>query len=154
MNDPGWQVEELLVLQTDLDDESPEVIGALIPRLLAAGALDAHLVALQMKKGRPGTRLEVLCRPALRDDLLRMLFRETSTLGVKVRTVERHSLDRRMEKIDIGGHPVNVKLALLDDEVLRAVPEMEDCRAVAEKTGRPLRDVLDEARAGARRFLG
>ncbi|MCC5877031.1 MAG: DUF111 family protein [Candidatus Sumerlaeia bacterium] len=153
MTKSDWTIDHLIVLQTDIDDESPEVLAAVIPMLLNNGALDAHLTPLMMKKGRPGQRLEVLCREENRADLLRHLFRETSTLGVKVLPIERYALPRRTESIAVDGHDIRVKLATLDGEVLRAVPEFEDCQAVATKTGRPLREVMDAARAKARRFL-
>lgn len=148
-----WTVEQLLVLQTDIDDESPEVLAGVLPILLKAGALDAHLAPLVMKKGRPAIRVEVLCREDSREDLLRVLFRETSTLGVKVHTVERVALARREEVINLDVYKIRVKVALLDGEPLRAVPEFEDCREVAEKSGRPLREVMETARVEARRFL-
>lgn len=153
MTESDWAREELTVLQTDLDDESPQILGALLPRLLGEGALDAHLQPLLMKKNRPGLRLEVLCREEHRAALLRLIFRETSTLGVKARRLDRYALRRRMEKVTVAGMEIRVKLALLDGEVLRAVPEFEDCRAAAEKCGRPLRDVIEDARQEARRFL-
>lgn len=153
MPESDWKREELMVLQTDLDDESPQVLGALLPRLLDAGALDAHLQPLLMKKNRPGVRIEVLCREEERPALLRMIFRETGTLGVKARPVERYALARRTETVEVAGTRIRVKLALLDGEVLRAVPEFEDCRAVAEGEGRPLREIMELARLEARRFL-
>lgn len=139
--------EELDVLQTDIDDESPQVLGALIERALAEGALDAHLAPLFMKKNRPGTRVEVLCRPQDREKFLRLLMTETSTLGVKVMRAERYSLPRRFEEVDVEGERVRVKVALAGDEPMRAVPEFEDCRVAAEKLGVPTREVIDKAKA-------
>ena len=141
--------EELDVLQTDLDDESPQVLGALVEKLLGAGALDAHLAPLFMKKNRPGTRVEVLCRPEDRERLVLMLLRETATLGVKVRRTERYSLPRSFTTIRLYGAEVRVKQALWQGRVLRAVPEFEDCRRLAEEKGLVLRDVLEQARTAA-----
>jgi uncharacterized protein (DUF111 family) len=146
--------EELDVLQCDVDDESPQVLGALIDRALVAGALDAHLCPLVMKKNRPGTRVEVLCRPQDRDKFLRFLLAETSTLGVKARRVDRYALPRRMEEVEVVGQKVRVKLALAGEKVLRATPEFEDCRRASEKTGVALREVIEAARSVARKFLG
>lgn len=146
--------EELDVLQTDLDDESPQVLGALVERALAEGALDAHLAPLTMKKGRPGIRVELLCKPQDRDRFVRLLLTETATLGVKVTCIDRYSLPRRFEEIELGGRTVRIKVAMLDGIAVRAVPEYEDCRTVAAEQNRPLRDVLAEASAIARRFLG
>lgn len=149
----GLNREELDVLQADVDDESPQVLGGLIDRALREGALDCHLAPLLMKKNRPGTRVELLCRAADREKFVRFLLVETSTLGVKARRVERYSLRRRIETVLVQGEKVDVKVAELDGEVLRAVPEYEDCRNVAEKRGLPLREVLEEARARSRLFL-
>lgn len=146
-------IEQLDVLQADLDDESPQVLGALIDKCLSEGALDAHLTALLMKKNRPGIRVEVLCRPEQREQFIGLLLRETSTLGVKARRVERHALPRRMETIELEGAKIRVKLALLDSKVIRATPEFDDCRALAEKSGRPLREILQDATRAAARFL-
>lgn len=145
--------EQLDVLQADLDDESPQVLAALVEHLLAEGALDAHLTPLLMKKGRPGTRVEVLCKPSDRDRFVRLLLTETSTLGVKVRTVDRYSLHRTTEQVEITGATIRVKVAWLDNRPLRAAPEFEDCRAAAERTARPVREILDEARAAARKLV-
>lgn len=149
----GIVVEPLDVLQADVDDESPQVLGALIEKLLGAGALDAHLTPLLMKKNRPGTRIEVLCRVEESERFVRLLLLETSTLGVKARRVERHALARRMERVKLRGRTVRVKLALLDGRVIRAAPEFEDVKALAEASGRPLREVLDEAREAARVYI-
>lgn len=138
--------EELDVLQADVDDESPQVLAAACERALALGALDAHLAPLLMKKGRPGTRIEVLCRPEDRDRFLRFLLTETSTLGVKVRRVERYALERRFDTVNVEGQQIRVKVAVLDGEDLRGVPEFEDCRAAAEKLGKPVREVVEAAR--------
>lgn len=153
MAESDWNIDNLLVLQSDLDDESPEILGAVVQTLLDHGALDAHLTPLMMKKGRAGVRLEVLCREEQRADLLRLIFRETSTLGVKARPTVRYSLQRETRSVKVDGHDIRVKVAMLDGEILRAVPEFEDCRTVSSKTGRPLRDIMDAARAEARRFL-
>ena len=141
--------EELDVLQADVDDESPQVLGALIDRALEEGALDAHLSPLYMKKNRPGTRVEILCRPADREKFLRLLLTETTTLGVKARRVDRYSLPRRMEEVTVKGHRIRIKTALLDNHPLRSTPEFEDCRAAAKALGVPVRDVLEEVRGMA-----
>lgn len=146
-------MEELVVLQADLDDESPQVLGAMVQRMLTLSALDAHLCPLVMKKNRPGLRLEVLCRPEHKNTLITAMLLETGTLGVKARTVERYSLGRRMESIKIDGREIRIKCALHGGAVVRAVPEWDDCARVAEELGRPVREVLDEAKSLARRFL-
>jgi hypothetical protein len=145
-----WAIEELDVLQADLDDESPQVLGALQGRLLQAGALDAHLCPLLMKKNRPGSRVEVLCRPEDRERFVRLLLTETSTLGVKVRRVERYALARRFEEVKVRGEVIRLKVAVLDGEDLRAVPEWDDCVRAAERLGMPAREVQKMAEAAWR----
>lgn len=147
MGDNDLIHEELDVLQSDIDDESPQVLGVLIERLLAEGVLDAHLTSLHMKRNRPGLRVEVLCHPTDRERFIRLLLAETSTLGVKARRVERYSLPRRFEEIQVRGKPIRIKVALLDGAPLRAVPEFSECQALAESLRLPVRQVLDEARA-------
>lgn len=145
----GLNREELDVLQSDLDDESPQVLGALVERLLSQGALDAHLTPLLMKKNRPGVRVEVLCRPADREKFLRLLMTETSTLGVKVRRVERYSLDRSTASVKVRGRQIAVKVALLEGRAIRAVPEFAECAALAQEAGMSVKEILEEARAAA-----
>jgi uncharacterized protein (DUF111 family) len=140
------QREELDVLQADLDDESPQVLAAFIERALAEGALDAHLTPILMKKGRPAVRLEVLARPDDRERFLRLILTETATLGVKVRRVERYALPRRFDTVEIDGHKVRIKVALLEGKAVRGVPEFEDCRRVALATGQPVRSVVEQAK--------
>lgn len=118
------------------------------------GALDASLTSLYMKKNRPGVRVEVLCQPDDRDRFVERLLRETSTLGVRAWRVTRYSLPRRMDKIIVDGEPIAIKIATLDGVVLRAVPEYDDCKLVSKRTGRTLRDVMDEARATCQALVG
>lgn len=144
-------IENLDLLQADLDDESPEVLAAVCETLLKAGARDAVCQAVGMKKGRPGTRLEVLARPADTQRLLRLLLTETSTLGVRRVPVERYALEREMKPITVFGQIVMVKVAYLDGQALKAKPEFEDCRRAAERSGRSLREVQAEAAEQIRR---
>lgn len=147
-------IETLWVLQADIDDESPQILGSLIEKALINGALDAHYTALLMKKNRPGHRFELLSKPEDKDRFIRFLLTETTTLGVKAKEIERHALERRFSCIDIHQRQINVKLALLDGKVLRAQPEFEDCKKLAEELGVPVREILEEAKAVARdRFL-
>lgn len=130
------------MLQADVDDESPQVLGALVETLLGAGALDATLAPIFMKKNRPGTRIEVLCLPDHRERFLRLLLTETSTLGVKARRIERYALPRRFDTVEVNGHSIRVKVAVLDGSDLKAMPEFEDCRRAAQAIGLPVRDVI------------
>jgi uncharacterized protein (TIGR00299 family) protein len=137
----------LLVLSAEIDDMTPELLAPIIDRTLAAGARDAHLAPIQMKKGRAAHRLVVLAPPERRDALVELIFRETTTFGVKVESVERLCLARRFEEVETPWGAVRVKIGLWGDEVLRATPEFEDCRALAQANGVPLPTVFAAAQA-------
>ena len=144
----GEEVEELAC---NLDDCTGEVIGYLSERLLEAGALDVWTEAIQMKKQRPGVKLCVLSRPADRETLLGLIFRESTTLGVRIAPMTRRALARSVEEAATPYGPVRVKIARGEDgAVLSAKPEFEDCRKIAERCGVPLKEVVRAAsvRAG------
>lgn len=140
------KTEEILVLETEIDDMSPEVSGHLMDRLLAAGALDVQFSPVQMKKNRPGQRLRALATPARGDRLAEIIFRETSTFGLRVTRAERLCLERRSGAVQTPLGPIAVKLGLWDGRVLKVSPEYESCRAAAEAGGRPLIEIYDLVR--------
>jgi pyridinium-3,5-bisthiocarboxylic acid mononucleotide nickel chelatase len=142
------------VLETALDDENPQVIAALVPQLLAAGALDAMLIPTVMKKGRPGVWLTVIAEPGAADTLAAKLLTETSSLGVRLRFDERYELERRIEQVTTPFGPIAVKIASLPGGGERAVPEFESVRAAAERLGQPLREVAEAAVAAWRARAG
>jgi uncharacterized protein (DUF111 family) len=112
---------------------------------VAAGALDAYLTPVVMKKGRPGTLITVLAPPDRRAAICDLLFRETTTIGVRFDAVERDTLDRRLVEVQVSGGLVRVKVAGRGGEVLNAAPEFDDCLRVAEATGRPVKAIHAEA---------
>jgi uncharacterized protein (TIGR00299 family) protein len=137
------QIDELVLLETNIDDLNPETYSYLIPLLLERGARDAYLTHLIMKKGRPAVMLSVLCG---KNDTRRMedlIFRETTTLGIRRQTVQRRSLDRRSLSLDTRWGKVKVKAAYLDGRLLRFSPEYEECRRLAGQMGLPLKAVYD-----------
>jgi hypothetical protein len=140
----------IAVLETALDDDNPQFVAALLPRLLERGALDAMVVPSVMKKGRPGMWLIVLAEPEGADTLARMLLRESSALGVRVRTEERYELERRPVEVETRFGRIALKVATVPGEGERAVPEFESVRAAAERSGRPLREVSEAALAAWR----
>jgi hypothetical protein len=142
---PG--ARRVAVLETALDDENPQFAAALPQRLLDAGALDAMLVPVVMKKGRPGLWLVVVAEPERAPVLARLIAGESTTLGVRVRLDERYELPRRAAEVDTAFGPVALKVASLPDGGERAVPEFESVRAAAERSGRPLREVAEAALA-------
>lgn len=147
----GAEVQDLVELAANVDDLDPRVWPSVIEAALEAGALDAWLVPVHMKKGRPGVVVHVLAEPHLREGLAEMLARHTSTLGVRWHPVARAALRREWREVDVGGGTVRVKIGLLGQDVVTTTPELEDARALAEQTGQPLRTVLRAAEAAAAR---
>lgn len=139
------------VLETEIDDMSPEIAGHLMDQLLADGAYDVQFSPVQMKKNRPALRLRVLCEPALEARLAERLFRETSTFGIRRQTLARWCLDRRMESVETPLGAVAVKLGLWGERVLKATLEYEDCRRLAQAAGQPLAEVYAQAQQAIRR---
>ena len=137
----GSAVERLLMLECNLDDLNPEIMPYVLEKLLAAGALDAWLQPVIMKKGRPAQTLKVLCRPEQRQVMEPIMFAETTTLGVRAFVVERTALDRRWKTVQTPWGGVRIKEGLLDGKVVNAVPEFEDCKKIAEANGVPLKAV-------------
>lgn len=146
--------EAVLVLETDIDDMNPELFPYVESLLREEGALDVLTWPTLMKKGRPGTRLVVLCTPAKRDQLLQVIFRETSTLGVRVRLEQRFVLPRQVLEVSTPWGTVGVKVAR-DGEgnVLQVSPEYEDCRRTARRAGVSLMEVYWAAAQAARKTI-
>src|SRR6266481_6246696 len=138
---PAAAADTMLVVETNIDDMSPELYEHATARLFAAGAVDVTLVPVQMKKGRPGTVLQVLAPPARRDDVVAVLFAETTTIGVRFHAVERLTLPREVVEVPTAYGTIAVGPA-----GRTVAPEYESCRAAAERHGVPLRLVYDAAR--------
>jgi uncharacterized protein (TIGR00299 family) protein len=132
------ETRRLLLLSCEIDDMTPELLAPIIEAGLAAGALDVHVAPILMKKGRAGHRVMALVPPEQRDAVAELLFRQTTTFGLKIQEVERLALARRTETVQTPWGEVRVKIGLWGDEVLRATPEFEDCRRLAESAGVPL----------------
>lgn len=145
--------ERVVLIETNVDDMNPELVPHVLDAVLEAGALDAWYTPIAMKKGRPALTLSLLAPPTVRDAVLDVLFKETTTLGVRVSTVAREVLDRSVIEAFVEGVPVRVKVARRGGEVVTVSPEFEDARAVAQKTGLPLKDVYALAQEDARRRL-
>ncbi|KXK06702.1 MAG: hypothetical protein UZ17_ACD001000331 [Acidobacteria bacterium OLB17] len=133
--------EQLVVLETNIDDASPEALAFAMEKAFELNALDCWFTPIQMKKNRPATLLSVLCEPETRDAIEQMLFRETTTLGVRVVPVERARLDRSTETISTSLGEVRVKVSRQGDAILNRKPEFDDLKRIAAETGRPLREV-------------
>ncbi|MBI1740458.1 MAG: nickel pincer cofactor biosynthesis protein LarC [Candidatus Koribacter versatilis] len=137
--------ETINVLEANLDDLSPQVLAYAMEKLLTEGALDVFSVPVQMKKGRPGALLTVLCNPEHADRLTKLIFAETTTLGVRCREEQRQTLARRWETVKTSWGDVRIKIASMNGSVSTYAPEYEDCRALAEANHVPLKLVLEEA---------
>ena len=143
--------EAIVALATDVDDMTPEHVAAAADSLREAGALDVTCITVAMKKGRIGTRIEVLCREVDVDRLEALVFARTTTLGVRRTRVMRRALDRDVRTVDVLGHEVRVKVSALPDGGHRSKPEYEDVRSVARATGRSLQEITTLARAATER---
>ena len=139
--------EEIVVLEANVDDMTPQVFGYVMERALQAGALDVFATAVQMKKSRPGMLLTVLCRPEESAQLRQLIFTETTTLGVRERREARTTLARRHISVQTRWGEVRMKLATLNGSgsVTNYAPEYEDCRRIAEQQSVPLKTVMQEA---------
>lgn len=147
---PGWHgSERLVLLETNLDDLQPELLATLIPSCLAAGAVDAWLTPALMKKGRPAQVLSALCPPGSWVGVEAVLFRESSTLGVRRTKVARTTLSRQLHPVDTPWGPVTVKVGLAASVPVNCAPEFEDCRRLAEAAGVPVKQVYAAALAAA-----
>ncbi|MEO8337681.1 MAG: nickel pincer cofactor biosynthesis protein LarC [bacterium] len=143
--------EELSLLACDVDDMSPEYLAAVADRARADGALDVVLLSTTMKKGRAGTRFEVLCRPVDADRFERLLLTETTSIGVRRGDVTRVTLTRRVVSVDVLGHPLGVKIVDVPDGGTRAKPEFDDVQRIALATGRRPADIYQLALSAAER---
>jgi len=147
---PPPRSEELSVLEANLDDATGQLVARAIDAALEAGALDAWATPITMKKGRPAVMVSVLVEEARRGAATRVLFAETTTLGVRRRGVERDVLGRELRTVETRYGPVRVKVALLDGVEVGAQPEHDDCLARAREQGVALREVIAAAVAAHR----
>ena len=135
------EVDEIVQIETNLDDLSPELAAAAMERLFAAGALDVFFTAAQMKKNRPGFVLTVLCTEEKSSELARILLTQTTAFGVRMHRAQRLKLRREFQERETPYGPVRIKLGFLGDELVQAVPEYESCREVARRANVGVKDV-------------
>jgi uncharacterized protein (TIGR00299 family) protein len=152
--DGPWLCETVTVLETHLDNDRGETIGHTFRKLMAEGALDVVSIPAQMKKDRPAQVVKVLAKPEDADRLERILFEETSTLGIRRSDTRRDALHRHFDTVETRYGAINVKLAHLPGGGLRAMPEYEDCRAASEAHGVSLAAVTHEAEHAAAHKFG
>src|SRR6201998_1420007 len=135
--------EEVRVIEANLDDLNPQVYGYFVERALAVGALDVFTAPVQMKKGRPGTLLTLLCKPDRAKQLMDLVFAETTTFGLCSHTAQRRVLPREWESVQTRFGEVRLKVARVNGKVLQVSPEYEDCRKLAEEKKGALREGME-----------
>jgi uncharacterized protein (TIGR00299 family) protein len=145
--------DEVLLLETNIDDMNPEFFGHVSERLLTQGALDVFMTPIYMKKNRPATLLSVLTAKEKLDGVLSTVFSETTTLGVRIHSVDRRVLARETISVKTTFGDVRVKVGRIGGEVKTMAPEYEDCREIAARQGVPLKDVYEAAKAACRETL-
>ena len=144
------EVGEVTVIEAAIDDMSPQVWGYFQERAFSAGALDVYAVPALMKKNRPGLVLTLVCEPERFDEMTRLVFAETTTIGFRYTVARRRTLDREIVQVRTEYGPVRIKVASLGGRRVNFVPEYEDCRQLAAEKGVPLKDVTS---AASRAFL-
>ncbi|MFZ0882375.1 MAG: nickel pincer cofactor biosynthesis protein LarC, partial [Candidatus Acidiferrales bacterium] len=146
VSEPGehWDAP-ITVIETNVDDMSPQIYGYFVERALAAGALDVFSTPVQMKKNRPGLLVTILAEPAKAAALIDLVFRETTTLGVRTHEVRRKILDREFVPVLTPFGEVQMKVSRMNGTVLNATPEYEDCQRIAAQKGIPLKQVIAAA---------
>lgn len=138
--------DEVVVLEVNFDDATGELLGHLTETLMQRGALDVYCTAIMMKKNRPGTLVSVICAPGEVAGLERILFTESTTLGIRRTTCQRSILPRTQQTVETCFGPIRVKVGSLDGQAITCSPEFEDCRAAAERHNVPLKQVMNAAR--------
>ncbi len=150
LGSPEAPARTAVLLETNVDDLEPRLWPGVLAALLAAGASDAWLTPVLMKKGRPAHTLSVLCAEDRAAACRRAVFEGTTTLGLREQRVGKHALERTFREVSVGGERVRVKVGLLEGRVVTVQPEWEDVAGAARALGRPERAVLEEATAAAR----
>jgi hypothetical protein len=146
-----WEIDSIAVLETNLDDMNPEVLGNFIDMVMAAGALDAGHSPMQMKKNRPGLRLTLLCQPGEADKFSELILRHTSAFGVRRWTAERRKLRREFQTVPTPYGEVTIKIGRLDGAIVQTAPEFESCKKLAVEKSVPLKSVYEAALAAIKR---
>jgi pyridinium-3,5-bisthiocarboxylic acid mononucleotide nickel chelatase len=142
----AYDEDTSILIETNIDDMNPQVYDYVIHKLMQQGALDAFLTPLIMKKGRPAIQLSVLTDASLVDPVVDTIFRETTSIGVRIREVGRRKLSREIREVETPYGKIRIKISRRGDEILTATPEYEDCRRIAEEKQVPLKTVTEEAK--------
>lgn len=147
----GYDMDEVVLIETNIDDMNPQIYEYLIERLLQAGALDVYLTPAIMKKSRPAHILSIVIKAEDLEAIKRLVFQETTTLGIRINKVARSTLKRDIREVELPYGKVRVKVSSGPDGMINIAPEYEDCKRIAMETGRPLKDIIELAkRLGSR----
>jgi uncharacterized protein (TIGR00299 family) protein len=143
--------ESVTVIETNIDDMNPQIYEYLMDELFSRGALDVYLTQVIMKKSRPAVQLSVLCTGDRRDELIGIILKETTSIGVRYFETQRVTMGREIAEIPSKYGNVRVKTSRLGKSLVKRSPEFEDCRKIAQETARPLREIIDEVGSSARK---
>jgi uncharacterized protein (DUF111 family) len=142
-----------LLLETNIDDMNPEFYPHVVNKMLAGGAMDAYLNPIIMKKGRPGVVLSVLCSSEFRSRMIDLIYQETTTLGIRISSLERLKLPREKIEVETPWGKIRGKKATWNGKT-RITPEFEDCRRLSEEKGVPLQDIYRTFAAAVEKLPG
>lgn len=145
----AYEEDTSIVIESNIDDMNPQIYGHLIDTLMAKGAHDVYLTPIIMKKGRPAILLSVLTDKAKSTAMLDTIFRETTSIGVRIQEVGRKKLSREVRTIETPYGKIRIKISKRGDEIMTVTPEYEDCKKLAEEKQVPLKTVMDDAKARA-----
>ena len=143
--------EAVTVIETNIDDMTPQIYEYVMDELFRIGAFDVYLTQIIMKKTRPAVKLSVLCDRDKREDLINTILKETTSIGVRYFETQRVTMDRETREFPSKYGKVRVKTSVCGRDLIKSSPEFEDCRKIAQETSRPLREILDELRSSARK---
>jgi len=146
-------MHDLCIIETNIDDMNPEIYPHVIEKLLKAGAMDAFIIPVIMKKGRMGVLLKAISPREKIRKIEEIIFRETSTFGVRYTGIERHVMERKIIKVDTAYGKIGVKIGYYNGKPTSISPEYEDCKKVAEEKNLPLKEVYEEAKKKARELF-
>ncbi len=153
-DDASSATVDALLIETNLDDINPELLPYIVDSLLDAGAHDAWVTPIVMKKGRPGFSMSVLCDPIKKWHVMEIIFRESTTLGLRIGSVQREIAQRRWTDVDVGGETVRVKIGSRNGDVITIAPEFEDVLAATRSTGLPMKEIYSRALHQASEQMG
>jgi len=143
--DSKFENENLVLLSTNIDDTSPEILGYLMEKLFEEKVLDAWTESVFMKKNRQAVKISALCRPDIAGKILDIFFTETSTLGIRKQEIQRYLLKREFKTVKLPYGEVKMKIGYKEDKAVTFSPEYESCRLLAQKTGKPIKEIYRDA---------